>query len=218
LEEDRLVGKVDVLLIKNSSCNKCIDLSFFPQDLEQVGVFVRDYNVLEFDSPKAKELMEYYLVDRIPVIFLSSDAIEYDFLSSSWENLGTVESDGILIYREAVPYFDVFSGEVKGLVEVTRLEDKNCSDCLDSNLMVDPLKQMGIEIVKDTTIDVSSDEGKALIEKYSITKIPTIIVSSEAEEYIDFFTIWPEVGTQEEDNNFVFRSLEIFEEKFISLE
>ncbi|MBU2476792.1 hypothetical protein KKG83_04950 [Candidatus Micrarchaeota archaeon] len=218
LEEDRLAGKVDVLLIQNSSCDKCVDLSTFPQDLEQVGVFIRDYNVLEFDSPEAKELLEYYLVDRLPVVFLSLDAAEYDFLSSVWDNLGTVESDGVLVYREAVPYFDVFSGEVKGLVEVLRLEDKNCADCLDSNLMVDPLKQMGIEIVKDSTIDVSSEEGKSLIEKYSITKIPTVIVSSEAEEYLDFFTVWPEVGSQEDDGNFVFRSLEIFEQKFITLE
>jgi len=218
LEEQRLVGEVKFLLIKNSSCIDCMDLSSIASDLREINVFIEEERTIEFDSEEAQFLLENYLIDRVPVILLGGDVNEYDYLTEIWPAVGSVEYDGVFVYREAVPYFDLFSEEVNGLVEVTKLVDETCLDCVDVNYLLEPLNYIGIKASKETTIDISSAEGKALIEKYSITKIPTIIVSSEAEEYTDFFVIWPDVGTQEEDGTFVFRNLEATEQPFVTLE
>ncbi|MFH1895498.1 MAG: hypothetical protein ABIJ74_02890 [archaeon] len=218
LEENMLVGKVNLLEIKNSSCTDCIDLNFVFTDLSQLGVLFESHRTIEFDSAEAKDLIEFYLIDRIPVVLLGGDVIEYDFITSVWDQVGIIDEDGTFVYNEAVPYYDLFSGETKGLVEVTKLVDANCSDCLDVNLLLLPLNQFGVKITKETTIDVSSEEGKALIEKYLIQKVPTIIVSSEAEEYLDFFVSWPDLGSQEEDGKFVFRNLEAVGQPFKTLE
>ncbi len=219
LEEEKLIGKVKVLLIKNSDCNDCVDLSSFAQDLKASGILVDEERTIEFDSEEAQELFESYLIDRVPVVLIGGDIAEYQLFSFFWVQAGgTIESDNAFTYRQAVPYFDLFSEETKGLVEVTRLIDSNCFNCFDVSELVVPLEQMGMKIIKDSTIEVSSPEGIALKEKYAITIVPTIIVSSQAEEYIDFFVVWPEVGSIEEDNNFVFRNYTGFEGEFVELE
>jgi glutaredoxin len=219
LTEERVVGYVDFVLVQNSSCVECLDLNYFLDILDAYGIAVRSQKVIEYDSEEGKAISENYLIDRVPLVFIKGDISEYTMFSLVWSEAGgAVESDGVYSFREAVPYFDVLSGETKGLVTVTKLIDQNCFDCLDVNELVEPLNLMGVTIVKEETFDVSSPEAKNLIEKYEITKIPTIIVSSDAEEYLDFFVAWPEVGTQEEDNNFVFRNLEVLGQKFITLE
>ena len=218
LEEKRLVGKVNILHIINSSCEECIDLSFFASDLNELGVLVGEEKTIEFDSIEGKDLLDFYLIDRIPTVLLSGDISEYEYLSSIWTQIGSIEADGIYIFNEAVPYYDLFSGETKGLVEVIKLVDLNCSECMEADTLMLPLNEMQMKIVKETIIDVSSEEGKALIEKYLIQAVPTIIVSAEAEEYLDFFVLWPELGSQEEDGSFVFRNLEVVGQPFKTLE
>ncbi len=217
LEEKRVKGKVDLLLIKNSSCKDCIDLNFFADDLRELGIIIENERTIEFDSEEGQSQIEFYFIDRVPVVLLTSEIGEYSFLKPLWSQIGIIAPDGSYIYTEAVPFFDLFSEETKGLVEVTRLIDANCSDCVDVNAIVSPLTKMGLKIIKEETFDVSSEKGKELIEKYSITKIPTIIVSEEAEEYTEFFVVWPKVGTKEEDGFFVFRNLEVLGSNFITL-
>jgi hypothetical protein len=217
VEEERVIGKVNLFIIKNSFCSECIDLNFFSQDLRDLNVLIESEETLEFTSSEGQKLIKEYSIKRLPAAVLKGDAIEYPFLAFVWEQLGTIELDGTLVYRSAVPYFDLNSGKTKGLVQITRLIDANCFDCVDVNKLVSPLKEMGLKIIQERTVDFSSLEGKELIEKYSIKKIPTIIVSSEANEYNTFSLVWSSVGTQEEDNNFVFRNVEVLNEKFITL-
>ncbi len=219
LTEERLVGGVTFLLIENSSCSDCVDLNFFSEVLENYGILIEEKIVLDYNSKEAEDFFYFYLIDRVPVLILIGDAEAYPLFSSDWTQWGgNVEDDGAFIYRDAVPYYDLLSEEVKGLVELTKLVDENCLDCVDISYLVEPLLQMGLVIVKEETFDISSEKGIELIEKYEIKKAPTIIVSKEAEEYLDFFVVWPEVGTQESDGVFIFRNLEIFDQNFTTLE
>ena len=59
----------------------------------------------------------------------------------------------------------------------------------------------------EKTVDIASDEGKALIKKYSIKSVPTIILSKDADAYPALKQIWQQVGSVEEDGNYVFREV-----------
>jgi len=218
LEENRLVGKVKYFLIKDSSCEDCEDLTPFFDYIKDLNVLIEEEKTLEYDSAEAQELIDHYFISKIPVVILTGDLEEYEYFSVLWVQGGGYTEDNAYIYEEAAPFFDLYLNEVKGLVEITRLIDENCSDCIDSNFLADPLtQQIKMKVIKDTTYSIYSPEGKALIEKYSITKIPTIIVSSEAEYYGEFTYAWQSVGTQEENKSFVFRNLELLEGNYTDL-
>ena len=62
---------------------------------------------------------------------------------------------------------------------------------------------------KENTYDISSKEGKELIARYKITKIPIIILSPDASAYPSFISAWDGVGTKETNGWFIMRNPEL---------
>ena len=68
---------------------------------------------------------------------------------------------------------------------------------------------------KENKVDISSAEGKALVEKYAIKKVPTVVISGDLREYEGFDTVWGQVGSIEEDGTYVFRQLEVLSQNIV---
>ena len=65
-------------------------------------------------------------------------------------------------------------------VELVILADASCKDCFSPSLIVDALKQAeNVNILKEETIEFSSERGKELISQLGIEKIPTIVILGE---------------------------------------
>ena len=90
-------------------------------------------------------------------------------------------------------------------VDLIYLIDGSCTDCYDAKAHRSILGQLGIIFGEEKSIDVSSKEGKKLIDQYDISLVPTVILSEEAGGYELFNTVWGEVGTEEKDGKYVFR-------------
>jgi len=105
------------------------------------------------------------------------------------------------------PYYDIDSGKIKGLVEVIKLTDTDCEKCFDLDKLTANLKQFGIKFASEKEVSIDSDEGKELISDYSITKVPTIIFSSDANEYEQIQKIWETVGSTESDGRMILRTV-----------
>ncbi|MDO8618388.1 MAG: hypothetical protein Q7R49_00420, partial [Candidatus Daviesbacteria bacterium] len=58
------------------------------------------------------------------------------------------------------------------------------------------------------SVDISSVEGKSLLARYGITKVPTILISPEADQYANLKNVWKNVGTVETDGWYVFREMQ----------
>ena len=125
-------------------------------------------------------------------------------------NFGTRESDGTLVFRSPYPpYFDLDSKKIIGGVSVTELVDATCTDCYNVSMHQGLLKtKFAMRLTEISTFDVSSEDGKALISKYKITKVPTIVISNDALAYPNFDQIWEQVGSIESDGSLVFRAVE----------
>ena len=80
------------------------------------------------------------------------------------------------------------------------------------------LTNYGVYTAEETTVDISSEQGQALREKYNITKVPTMIASEELQYYKTINEIWEKVGTIEDDGTYVFRDLDLVSEKYTTLE
>ncbi len=65
---------------------------------------------------------------------------------------------------------------------ITMILKKDCADCLDINPLVDAIKQSGIEVSGQETIYVDDKAGRALVEKYQIEKVPTLLLAGKIEQ------------------------------------
>ncbi|MCH8003242.1 MAG: hypothetical protein IH934_01315 [Nanoarchaeota archaeon] len=206
---NEIMGRVSLTYINDATCGNCTDLSIFVRQLKQLGVAITDEKVV--DIKNADSLISKYSLDKVPSLIISSDLSAYEDITKDWQQVGTVENDGSYIFRTiSPPYFDLNKNKVVGLVDVTYLSDKSCLDCYDVEIhrqILSNPRGINININSEKKIDISDDEGKELVEKYSITKVPTIILSSDFSDYPsaksfgNFFTV-------EDDGSYVFRSLE----------
>lgn len=86
----------------------------------------------------------------------------------------------------------------------------DCSNCNSTTYLIDQLMTVQGDFnfkfnIKEVSFD--SAEAETLIEKYSIEKLPSMIVDKEATSNTQFTNVWTErVGTRESDDSLVFRS------------
>ena len=89
------------------------------------------------------------------------------------------------------------------------LTKDNCSVCYDVSVNKNILLRFGLNLNKENTYDINSPEGKQLVQKYNIKKVPIIILSPDAKYYPSLEKAWKSVGTIENDGLFVMRNPEV---------
>ncbi len=209
-------GRVQVQLITKDDCEQCYDMSGFVKAISSL-LSISDEETISLED--ATELIAEYGLTELPAIILSGDLALYPETLAKLEALGTYDGeDLILTAKQNPPYWDLTSSEVIGLVSVTYLTDDSCEDCYDVNIHNTVLTNYGVYIAEETTTDISSKEGKKLLEDYNITKVPTIIVSKELIDYSSIIKVWEDVGTVEEDGSYVFRELDLVSTNYTSVE
>lgn len=209
----RVVGEVTLTLINDQNCQECVDLSSFSAQLKQQGVAIVKENNLDYSSPEGRKLINKYKIDKVPALLLSNDIIFYREIIQPLRNIGTFESDGLYVLRTYnPPYLDLSTNDVLGRVSVTYLDDASCSTCYDVNIQRDILQQYGVFIANETFYDINSDNGQAIINKYNITKVPTIIISPEISVYSSITQVWDKVGTIADDGFYIFTNGEVMEQ------
>lgn len=93
------------------------------------------------------------------------------------------------------------------------LKHENCEGCRDSaESLLNGLQQdeegIGTRIVDVETVYDSSGEGRALVAKYNITKLPTLILQKEGQWDSRMLSIWfSGIGTVEDDGSLVYREV-----------
>lgn len=210
-------GRVAVTEIYDSSCPNCTDFSTTISQLKQVGVAIVNESKIDYISDQGKALINKYSLSIVPTLIFSKDLEAYDTIVKNWAQIGTIGPDGSYVLKLVnPPYRNLTTNKIDGLVSLIYLTDKSCSTCYDVNINKQILtSNFGVKIVNETTYDVSSDQGKALINKYNITKVPTILISPEASAYLSLVKAWSAVsqgstipvGSIEPDGWFVFRDV-----------
>jgi len=209
---NEIKGEVKIIEFVDSSCEKCISLSSIPQSLAEAGVFLSDWKKVEYNSEEGQQLVNKFGVGQIPALLISED-IDYYPISQSLAQLGLENKQGFYAMHTTIPpYRDLASNKITGLVELIMLKDETCSSCYDINVNKQILDGFGISIYSEKTYDINSNEGKSLISKYNVKKVPIIIVSSEAKYYESFVNAWKQVGSVENDGWYVMRKPEVIGE------
>lgn len=198
-------GLVTLTLINASSCAECTDLMPGVQQLREL-VAVKDVKIVDKDSDEGKALVEKYSMAKLPGILASSDIAEYP-IASQLAASGTPKKDGSIALGANPPYFNASTGKVDGIASLILLNDSSCTGCYDVTMHIPIVERFKVYLGSTKTVDSGSAEGKALISKYSITAVPTILITGDASVYPGLVGIWPSVGTVEKDGTYVFRTM-----------
>lgn len=217
---EEMVGLVSTIVLKDSDCEECTDLDQILNLLKEAGIKVVSEEVVELDSADGKELIKEYDIQIAPTLIISKELKDYESeIVQAWEQLGSIEDDGSYVTREmSPPYINITSKEIVGRVSVTYLQDRTCEDCYDPEAFHNRILQsMGLFIENKQSVDVASPKGKEMLKRYSILKLPTIILKGDMEKYPALVGAWRNVGSVEEDGSYIFRRVEVANQPFKDL-
>ncbi len=203
VEEGRIKGLVDVIVLEDPSCEKCPNMSTVVASLKQQGVAVNSERVLDYRSADARKLIEQTGLGIVPAALISREVGEYPF----WQQTGIPASGDYYILEANAPAVNITTGSIFGRVDITFITDSSCTDCYDVSLHRRALANLGVVLWDEATVDVS--EAGELIEKYNITAVPTYILTGDLAPYERFRQVWSTVGTVESDGTYVFRNMQV---------
>lgn len=203
-----VLGKVSTILLEDSSCKQCNDLSRISTTLKQSGIVIEEQKILESSDQKAQELIEKLGIEKLPAFLISNDINVHSFVEKIKQS-GIAEKKGYYVVESPAPYIEVQTGKVRGLVDLTMITSTICPDCYDVKLHQQVFSRMGLAIENEETVDINSAEGIKLRMKYKLEKVPTIILAGDISVYEWFNQIWQRVGTVEDDGTYIFRNVEL---------
>lgn len=205
----KIKGRVEIIEIIDSSCQKCIDLSSIPIGFEKAGVLISDWKKVEYNSAEGKELIGKFKVKDVPALLISTEINYYKNIKEGLDKLNLDEKQGFyVLHAVQPPYRNLTLNKIVGLVDLIILNDSSCSECYNVNINKQILAGLGIALNTEKVYDISSSSGKNLISKYNIQKVPIILLSPEAKAYDSFINAWKPIGSIEDDGWFVMRGPE----------
>jgi hypothetical protein len=208
-KDKKVTGRVSITYITDASCPLCFDMAQFGSQLKGAGISVISEQNIDLATAEAKTMIDRYGIKKIPTMILSPEALEYGVVAEAWPGVGKQAENGMLVFTETPPpYKGIPDSKVHGLVTLTIITDNSCKECYNASIHREVLVQgFGMKFKAEKTADISTKAGKDLVSKYGIKYVPTLILDKEAGEYAQFEEAWAEVGTQEADGTFVFRTV-----------
>ena len=68
-------------------------------------------------------------------------------------------------------------------IELAVIKNSKCNDCFDISTITSHVKNANVDITKEVMFEFDSNEGKSIINKYKIEKIPTVVVTGEIDKF-----------------------------------
>lgn len=188
-------------------CDGCFDATNILKMIDTAHNVKYKTSNVPYDSVLSRKYIEMYAIKNLPAVIVSGD-IENEKVASAWNALSGEKREGRVVIENLLPYYDIESAEAKGIISAVLIKDKLCQDCFAEDEYIKILKRFGLSVKETSVYDVTSTEGDALVKKYDISKVPTVLLSPSTAEYAAFKTAWSEVGTIENDGWFIFREVQ----------
>lgn len=213
VSQKRVVGRISITYITSTACPQCFNITQFSDQLKEAGVAIGAQRMIDAAGKDAQAIISRYGITKIPAMLMSSDALEYPLVAQVWPAIGTQESDGMLLMRNATPpYYDFSDSKMHGLVTITYITDKSCKECYDAKMHREVLEQsFGMKFKEEKTADVSERAGKDLVKKYGLKYVPTLLLDKEASAYGSLEGAWEQIGDVADDGTFVFKNVNLLQ-------
>ena len=200
LELASMPAMVELLVLKDSSCDICFDIDAVVSKVKRYKVNITEERIIEYDSEEGKALIAKHGIEKIPAIVVTGE------IDKAKIGIMDKKEDSLIFTNPNPPYIKTETGDIAGRVTVTYLTESSCTLCNDPADLVSQFKEKGVNIFKETIVSADSKYAQQLIKKYDIKKLPTTIFSKDLSEYTDITENWGLLGSVEDDGNFVLRT------------
>ena len=191
----------EIIEITADNCEDCFDVKGLADSLIKDTIKIKSRESFDYNSKEGKKLIDEYNLKQVPALILISNNIE-DIEGLS----GIFSIDGKkAIFDKAVPYIDLNSGDVKGLINLKEVYDPSCKDCASLSQIRNQLEKLGIKVNNYETVTSSSLEGQKLINENDLIFLPNLLISKNINEY---WWVFDQIKTSfnEKDNYYVFKN------------
>lgn len=191
-----------------AECDSCPDPALVVEAIDNTHNIAYETEVIDYSSKIGQKYLSMYDIQRLPALIVSG-SITDERMKGAWPVFSGRTVDDVIVIDNLKPFYDLSNKQMRGVVELTLVTDSTCGNCFDANVYTDMIQRLGIVIGNTNVYDKSTSDGAAIISKYGVTKLPTVIVSPEAAVYNGFTDLWrQQVGTVENDGFFVFREVQ----------
>ena len=167
-----------VEVIKLTGCEKCMQLTPALAIIQKANVKIKSEKEISYNSDEGRKLIAKYSIKKIPALIVigKTNKIKLD------ENIFSVNNKAF-VFDKAVPYLDLKTNELKGIVDLIEVYDSNCKECSSLSKIQAAFDNSQIKIGNYEKIEAGSEKGKKLIDENNIDKLPSLLVGKEVSEY-----------------------------------
>lgn len=201
-------ANVKILKITAANCADCFNLDSAIVGFKKLNVKVEEERTLAFDSPEASAAIKQFAIKKVPA-YLVTGEINKNNLENFVKSNGEIKDKTFIFTKVSPVFIDTETGQETGRADLIYLADLSCADCYKASDVQKPIltKGYGVALRSERTVDISSVEGKSLLTQYGITKVPTILISPEADQYANLKNDWKSVGIIGSDGWYVFTGI-----------
>ncbi len=196
-------ANLGLVIITDKICTDCFDLNSLLDQIKQQNVNINSERSIDKDSDEGRELIKRFAIKRLPTFLVSGELKKDQKLADFFTQAGETIDESFVFRQVGPPYSLADTGAVKGRVKFFLLTDTSCDKCYDVTRHEAILQQFGIT-VSSTLLDIKSTAGRALVNKYKIRLVPTLVLTGEVGEYPSLKPVWEQVGDIASDGSYIF--------------
>ncbi len=197
--------ELDITFLTAPDCTDCFSLEAFENYFEQNDVQPNQMKEVVFSSLQGKYLVNKYNITQVPTVIVNGSVADYEFMQGLVDSIGEIKKNAFVVTELQPPYLDLEEDRIVGEYSAIYLDDSTCDECYDVSAHDIVFERLAMKATDTRVIDISSEEGQELANKYFISAIPTILLTGELDVYEGLQQIWPSVGSVEEDGTYVLR-------------
>ena len=177
----------DIQLVKIilDNCEFCFNIENAVEELKKQNVNITKEETFSSSSVEGKEFINKYNINKLPTIIVSGEINKSEQLASYFEEKGEIIENSFIYTSLVPPYFDIISNRINGIVTITYVLDSSCEECTDLSSVSSALREQGVYIQNEKSVEYNSNEGNNLIKQFEIKQVPAILISEEIDSYSD---------------------------------
>src|SRR3989338_27811 len=197
---------LELITINSAQCaGACFDIAPFASlvlALEDSNEAIVTEKTLDSASPEAQALISAHKVSKLPVLIVKGETTKKAGVSSLLQNFSAKQDDNSFVFtsHQALNN-DLQLGRVVGSVSIKVIKDAWCEKCWNIDQFVNGLSTS--LKASSENLDPESDEAKALIEKYHIEKLPSMVMTGDLFVYPAVVQLWTQYGEASDDGAYV---------------
>ncbi|MBI5035819.1 hypothetical protein HZC09_00600 [Candidatus Micrarchaeota archaeon] len=193
---------LQITKLLSTSCAECWSPDAVAGELaRQANATIETVSV---QTTQGQELVRKNAISKVPTLIVTGqtgDSRLASFFAQGWR----ASADARIFVAQEPVYFNPLTYEVTGKVSIQYVVDPACGECADIGQLGKQLKNAGIYIDSEQTVNSTSQKGAELVKKYSPSSLPFAVLSKDIGAYTRVAESWKQVGSVEPDGFFVWR-------------